>query len=125
MKKELVFGYTVIEVRKMVQDRGNIKWTTLMLPEHAELLKELWEEDGKTHRPLLDPQEIESMNHELVKAFQQQCPITLSVYKNGNELDYSGKIKRMDKEKECVIIKGEPNGEVSVPFNAVTRVIIN
>jgi len=109
----------------MVQDRGNIKWTTLMLPEHAEMLKELWEEDRKIHKPILDPQEIESMNRQLMEAYEQQLTITLSVYENGGEMDYTGKIKSMDKERQRLIIKKEISKQVTIRFEDVIRMAIN
>ncbi|GGF15217.1 hypothetical protein GCM10010954_12290 [Halobacillus andaensis] len=35
-------------------DRGKIKWTSLMLPEHVEMVKETYKEQNKVEKPLLD-----------------------------------------------------------------------
>jgi len=125
LNKERLFLYNNTEVRKMVQDRGNIKWTTLMLPEHAELLKELWEEDKKIQKPVLDPQEIEYMNYQLAEACQHQLSIILTVYHHGKELDYPGIIKKIDKEKKCIIMQAEFSGEISIPFDSIIRMNIS
>ncbi len=34
----------------MIQDRGNIKWASMMLPEHLELLRE-YKQQGRTEQP--------------------------------------------------------------------------
>jgi hypothetical protein len=109
----------------MVQDRGNIKWTTLMLPEHAEMLKELWEEDRKQRKPVLDPQEIESMNRQLMEAYLQEHTVTLSVFKNGGVMAYTGKIKRMDRGRQCLMLKREMRGEIPIRFEDVIGMTIN
>jgi len=36
------------------KDRGNIKWTSLMLPEHVQMVKEIWKEEEKVQKPVLD-----------------------------------------------------------------------
>ncbi|WP_327606087.1 YolD-like family protein [Virgibacillus tibetensis] len=81
----------------MVRDRGSIKWTSLMLPEHAGLLNELWQEDKKTVKPILDSQEIEMINNGLMAAYETQKPVILSVYRNGCVTDYIGTIVKLDK----------------------------
>ena len=53
----------------MLKDRGTIKWTSLMLPEHVERLKNMWSETEKTAKPLLD----RSMNNWL-KHSSKNCP---------------------------------------------------
>lgn len=46
----------------MIKDRGNIKWTAMMLPEHVELLREWKKEDEYKIRPEIDEQRLEEMN---------------------------------------------------------------
>jgi len=67
----------------MLKDRGTIKWTSLMLPEHVELLKEMWQETEKINKPILDLQELELMNEQVMQAYEERLPIVLSVYKDG------------------------------------------
>ncbi|WP_419893407.1 YolD-like family protein [Oceanobacillus kimchii] len=42
-----------------VNDRGTIKWTAMMLPEHAELLNQLKEKKNRKQKPILDEQQLE------------------------------------------------------------------
>ncbi|MDE1442222.1 YolD-like family protein, partial [Bacillus licheniformis] len=37
-----------------LKDRGSIKWTAMMLPEHVVLLRELESIQNKVKRPVLD-----------------------------------------------------------------------
>ena len=37
-----------------LKDRGSIKWTAMMLPEHVGLLRELESRQNKVKRPVLD-----------------------------------------------------------------------
>jgi len=108
----------------MVQDRGTIKWSTLMLPEHAEMLKELWRQDKKAVKPILDPQEMEMLNRRLLEAYAQQHTITISIYENGLEINYTGKLKRMDREKGCFILKMEHGWEMKIDFNSLISLTI-
>lgn len=109
----------------MAQDRGTIKWTTLMLPEHAALLKELWDEDKKVRKPQLDLQEIERMNQQLLEAYERQLTVALLVHENGSEIVHSGKIGRMDKNKKCLTIHEKDHTEIKVPFHSVIRLTID
>lgn len=43
----------------MLRDRGRIKWTAMMLPEHVRLLRE-WKEEGGHRKPI----EIDEQQHE-------------------------------------------------------------
>lgn len=74
----------------MLKDRGSIKWTSLMLPEHVELLKNLWQEDKKTVKPILDEQELELLNERIIDAASSKKEVTLSVYENGIINKYCG-----------------------------------
>ncbi|WP_186318725.1 YolD-like family protein, partial [Bacillus licheniformis] len=44
-----------------LKDRGSIKWTAMMLPEHVSLLRELESRQNKVKRPVLDLSQIEDM----------------------------------------------------------------
>ena len=42
-----------------LKDRGSIKWTAMMLPEHVGLLRKLESGQDKVKRPVLDMSQIE------------------------------------------------------------------
>lgn len=86
----------------MLRDRGTIKWTSLMLPEHVELLKEMWQEDTKVQRPEIDAQEIEVMNQKLNRAYHYKETVQLSVYNNGEIDTITGNIKQVNTYSQTV-----------------------
>lgn len=79
----------------MLRDRGTIKWTSLMLPEHVELLKEMWQEAESIQKPEIDIQEIEIMNRKLNRAFHYNETVQLAIYLNGKINTVMGKIKQI------------------------------
>ncbi|WP_196493695.1 YolD-like family protein [Ornithinibacillus caprae] len=87
----------------MVNDRGSIKWTSLMLPEHVQILKNLDQEDKKIQKPILDEQEFEIINQRLIEAATQGNHIELSVYENGVINRYTGLV-RINKERQQICI---------------------
>lgn len=71
----------------MHRDRGSIKWTSLMLPEHVEMLQNLEKEENKLSKPDLDPQQIEYCHDLLQFAQTQKRPVLLHLYCN-NQINY-------------------------------------
>lgn len=113
-----MFVYDENEVIEM--DRGSIKWTSLMLPEHVQLLKDLWEEDYNTHKPILDSQEIEEMDKQLRSAFVSNTPITISIYSNQKTKEYTGTITRLTHDGIVIQLK---NGErVPLSFQQIISI---
>ena len=86
----------------MLRDRGTIKWTSLMLPEHVELLKEMWQEETKLQKPEMDAQELEMMNRKLKRADHYKDTVQLSVYHNGEIVTITGKIKQIDLNSKII-----------------------
>jgi len=57
----------------MIRDRGNIKWTAMLLPEHVKAVRDWLETDGHIERPNLDDWELESILMEIDLAYKCQC----------------------------------------------------
>lgn len=77
----------------MIKDRGNIKWTSLMLPEHVKLLKELWEEEDKVPRPIIDEHMGEIIEKKILNSYQMNQIICVKYFCNG-KINYI---------KDCVV----------------------
>ncbi|HLQ72379.1 MAG TPA: YolD-like family protein [Bacillota bacterium] len=101
----------------MLRDRGTIKWTSLMLPEHVALLKEMWEEDNKVPKPDIDEQEMEIMNEKIRMAYHHNEDVRLSVHENGKITTVVGLIKRIDVQTNTIyLLKDRGNGTTPIPF---------
>lgn len=105
-----------------MNDRGSIKWTSLMLPEHVELLKSIWSEDNRIQRPLLDEQELELINNQIIEAYQDNQLITLTYYRNGKMVAISGTIQKVDQLKQKVLLKDLNEEILAIPFNDIYRI---
>ena len=65
----------------MIKDRGNIKWTSLMLTEHREKLRELYERDKDIEKPVLDEQQLEKLDSLIREVVQFQAEVKIFIMK--------------------------------------------
>ncbi|MCF6137690.1 YolD-like family protein [Pseudalkalibacillus berkeleyi] len=70
-----------------IRDRGNIKWTSMMLPEHVKLLRDWKEEERIWNRPELDEQKLEEMNEIINEAMAHNQTLSFVYFE-----DYDYKI---------------------------------
>ena len=103
----------------MVNDRGSIKWSSMMLPEHAKLLRDLWCEDKKIHKPILDSQQLEWLNQEILSALEEKTTVELTFYRKKSMENIVGEIIKLDEQmKQVHILKG--NKEIErLPFHEI------
>jgi hypothetical protein len=66
----------------MIRDRGKIKWTSLMLPEHVKMLRDWQEEEKYKTKPQLDEQQLEEMNETICCAMETGEPLAITHYVN-------------------------------------------
>jgi hypothetical protein len=64
----------------MIRDRGTIKWTAMMLPEHVKLLREWQKEDEYQTKPELDEQQLEAMNDTLCEAMASGQEVMITYF---------------------------------------------
>lgn len=76
----------------MIKDRGNIKWTSLMLTEHREKLRELYERDKDIEKPVLDEQQLEKLDSLIREVVQFQAEVKIFYYENHRIRQYEGRI---------------------------------
>jgi YolD-like protein len=87
------------KVRKVrVNDRGSIKWTAMMLPEHAELLTKMWEKLEQKNMPLLDEQKLVEMDAQLQLAICNNLTVEVKHYNGRDYLTSKGKLKYITKD---------------------------
>ena len=90
-----------------IKDRGNKKWTAMMLIEHRERLKELKEHEDDREKPVLDDQEKAVINSRLHQALENDLKVKIKYYRNKRFKTISGKIKRVDVNRREVVISDE------------------
>jgi len=80
----------------MIHDRGAIKWSSLMLPEHKRKLTQLYQEQFSEKRPVLDEQKQEEINRLLLEAQLTGKEIQVVFFHNQQCYVQQGKIKKMN-----------------------------
>ncbi|KGP92413.1 hypothetical protein N780_13455 [Pontibacillus chungwhensis BH030062] len=77
-----------------LRDRGTIKWTSLMLPEHVEMLKKVWKEDERVEKGLLAEDQAAEIDLKLRLAFKDDLTVEVKFHNGTNYT--SDKIKVLD-----------------------------
>lgn len=80
----------------MIRDRGRIKWTAMMLPEHVKLLRDWVKEDQYEQKKSIDEQQLEWMNEILMEAVECNQLVAITHYQNHNYEIVVGKIHNWD-----------------------------
>ncbi|GLO66110.1 YolD-like family protein [Oceanobacillus kimchii] len=90
-----------------VNDRGSIKWTAMMMPEHIEMLKDLKKEQIKVKKPVIDEQKQEEINFQLKMGFKDNLLVEIKYYENGHFLTFKGYIQKMNYENRLIEVTEE------------------
>jgi hypothetical protein len=84
----------------MIRDRGRIKWTAMMLPEHVKMLRDWVKEDTYEEKKEMDEQQLERMNELLSEAMECDQLVTITHYHNQKYEMVIGKLHVVDRFEE-------------------------
>lgn len=84
----------------MLKDRGTIKWTSMMLTEHVQLLKQWEQEERFIEKPDLTSWELEDLQQIIEQAARTQQQLELMIWTNGQQYSYLGAIKKLNIERQ-------------------------
>lgn len=92
---------------KYLQDRGTKKWTTMMLPEHKEQLKDMWRHEDDQPRPYFDEQQLEEFNRIIFRAYQEKQLVSITycsadVYCEQNVRETTGNITEIHAQLQMI-----------------------
>ena len=105
----------------MIRDRGTIKWTSLMLPEHIKELRSWKNEDQLTDRPQLDDFELELVSDEIIRAHKSGASIKLTYWRDGYLKDDYGKVISIDTPSRSLVLD-DPFTTTRYAFDEITAV---
>ncbi|MFJ7665617.1 YolD-like family protein [Lysinibacillus sp. NPDC097195] len=88
----------------MINDRGNMKWTSLMLPEHLVQLKEWKRKQFYDKKRELTEWELDEIEQTIQQAFKMQKLIKLTLWKNQKIFDEIGMITGTDIYKKELLL---------------------
>jgi|SRR5690625_678102 len=65
-----------------IKDRGNIKWKPFLLPEHAEMIEQVFVEDEYIEKPIVDEQQKLENDLVLQTALQNDLEVEITYFKD-------------------------------------------
>ncbi len=106
----------------MIRDRGTIKWTAMMLPEHVQSLKDVLVDEQRIKQPILDEQEIEEIEIIICEAMEYNTPVTFKVFNNGFVESITGTTHYINQLKSQIIFQDLDGYFHHIPFKNIISV---
>ena len=100
-----------------VNDRGTMKWTSLMLPEHVEALRVIWDDQDQKTMPDLDDQQIAENNMKLQLALEYDKKIKIKYYEKNDHVNVEGYLLGTDMVNGVILPE-----EKEIMFNRIIEV---
>ena len=99
----------------MNKDRGTIKWTSLMLPEHVQRLR-AWENERQDTPPKEKADwELEALHETIQRAYELNMPITFTLYQQNTWQTIIGFITTIDVLKKHLLLETDMTVK-AIPF---------
>jgi|GEM_PF-1035089 len=89
----------------MLRDRGNKKWTAMMLTEHVRDIREWYESDNDVPEPAYDEFSLNALGDDLNMAYQTKADVCISYWKNKRVEKHHGQIVELLTNEQMIKIK--------------------
>ncbi|RXT07842.1 YolD-like family protein [Ammoniphilus sp. CFH 90114] len=103
-----------------LRDRGNIKWSTMMLPEHRKLLQQLELSQEEESCPELTEDRWEEIQYIIQEAMGEGVEVTLTFFADKRFKHFTGKVKKFDPLRQTLHVVGED--EYTYPISVASLV---
>jgi len=101
---------------RMIRDRGRIKWTAMMLPEHVEQLREWQKEDELQVRQQPDEQQYEQWNYQIHEAKEKNLHITIHYWIDEKVAEGKGHIQKINTLDGTLHLVSDSGETHRIPF---------
>ncbi|UKJ44272.1 YolD-like family protein [Lysinibacillus sp. ACHW1.5] len=88
----------------MLRDRGNMKWTAMMLPEHLVKIREWKQEQFYDKKRELTEWELEEIEQTIQRAFKMQKLVRLTLWEQNKLHDEVGRVTGTDVYKKELLL---------------------
>jgi hypothetical protein len=111
----------MVEVKMVdrLNDRGNIKWTTMMLPEHRQLLIKLKEAQQNVTMRNLTEDKLSEIDEVIKQSLVQGEEITVTYYHRKRYYMVTGILEGYDPLQKQIIVKGRANERKKIDCNQI------
>ncbi|WP_216830651.1 YolD-like family protein [Alkalihalobacterium elongatum] len=106
----------------MLKDRGNKKWTSLMLPEHVRQLRIMAKELNKIPQPTIDEQQLEEFERKISEAIEIDQTVTIFYWESGEIYIVEGKIQGINRSEKMVKLIKEDERIAFISFYSVIEI---
>ncbi|MFX3672853.1 MAG: YolD-like family protein [Paenisporosarcina sp.] len=120
-KDEFAARFDQVYQTAKMRDRGSIKWTAMMLPEHTAQLREDVANYNKVERPQLDEYDLQTLHEEIERAIISKAETKTTTWRDGEFSHIRGVIEEIT--PKWLIIDG-PFGSMSVSLDSVVGVML-
>ncbi|MFS0688980.1 YolD-like family protein [Sporosarcina sp. 179-K 8C2 HS] len=111
----------VMEVKGDIKDRGRIKWTAMMLPEHLAELRDWHAEDSQTDRPELTEWDLTAIQEEIEIAYKRKCQTLIKTWRDGCIIENQGIVEVIDLHNKAIIL-ADPFGDLRISIEHIISV---
>ncbi len=105
-----------------IRDRGNIKWTSMMLPEHVKLLRDWAKEDAFETQAELDEQQLAQMNEVICEAMAYGKKLSITYFDRTRHYTIRGTIHYIDEIQQKLRIVKVDGRIQHVSIGSITEV---
>ncbi len=91
----------------VLRDRGNIKWTAMMLPEHVQRLKNWQSELKQIKKPAYDEWTLQALEEEVLQAYYSKKEVIVEVWHDKTSRSFTGIIADLNSEKKKLLIQDQ------------------
>ncbi len=105
------------------QDRGNKKWSAMLLPEHRERLRQMAEDEHKVVRPRLDADQWEELNYKLQSALMEKRTITIMYVQNNTLVNTTGIILKHDPVTHTLYLQENTTFSIRIKLSDIVNVL--
>lgn len=95
-----------------VQDRGTMKWVSLMLPEHVKKLNEVFVENKE--KPVLDEQKMTEIDQTLKYALKYHTLLEMTYFYSGEYRTVISRLEKIDQWRGFILLKNEDGRKISL-----------
>lgn len=114
-----------MDTRYLNYDRGEKKWTSLMLPEHVEMLRQFANEEYyKTPKPIIDEYQLKEIEEKIHYAMEYHYSVKFDVWYDGFVERVSGHIHYLDPIRKEIRLKNDDGDVERVKFANIIDVIV-
>ena len=109
----------------MIKDRGTIKWTAMMLPEHVGMVKRVWKNAEKQPKPILDEQALEEIERSILEANKTRNELVITYWENGEFINIVGHVHSIITHQNAIRIEDKFESRYTVAFSDIIDIRLN